>query len=70
MSENNPIENSRRTLSDAMRKAADLADDTAEYGADVTDTGVMAVTGIGKGLVRIPASLLRKVADLVEGGSS
>lgn len=58
----------RKTVADGLRRAADLADDAGDYGADLTETAVTAVTGIGKGMVRVPASFLRMVANIADGG--
>ena len=63
-----PVDETRKTVADAIRKAADIADDASEYGADLAESVVSATTAVGKGMVRIPAGLLRKIADMADGG--
>ena len=61
-----PIKETRHETAQAVRQATKLADDAAEYGADLIETGVGAATSVGKGFVRIPTSMLNKIADLLD----
>lgn len=58
----NPINQTRQEAADALRKAAALADDAGDYGADLAKTGIDMAVSVGKGFIRIPTSF---VADLL-----
>ena len=61
-----PVNETRHETAEAIRKAAALADDATEYGADLVETGVGAATSVAKGFVRIPTSMLGKIADMLD----
>lgn len=61
------VTETRNTAADAIRRAVELADDAAEYGADLAESGVSATIAVSKGIVTIPTSYARKLADLLDG---
>lgn len=61
-----PVNETRHETAEGLRKASKLADDTMEYGADLVESGVSATTSVAKGFVRIPTSMLNKIADLLD----
>lgn len=63
-----PIAQTGRAIAEALRQSADIADDAAESGAELTVAGVRAVTSVARHTVAIPTSLLRFIADLAEEG--
>ena len=60
----------RKDLSNGLRDAVSFAEDASDAGGMLLEQGteatVKAATGLFSGIVGIPASLVRKIADAVD----